>query len=68
MNQYILPPHKTIVYVASGVMLYLDKSRLAARPGLAYMYGFASHIAVIGDKEWPKASTQISNSLSLGKE
>ena len=55
VNQYILPPHKTIVYVASGVMLYLDKSRLAARPGLAYMYGFASHIAVIGDKEWPKA-------------
>ena len=55
VNQYILPPHKTIVYVASGVQLYFDKSRLAARPGLAYMYGFASHIAVTGDKEWPKA-------------
>ena len=55
VNPYILPAHKSIVYVASGVMLYLDKSRLAARPGLAYMYGFASHIAVIGDKEWPKA-------------
>ena len=55
VNKYILPPHKTIVYVASGVMLFLDKSKLAARPGLAYMYGFASHIALVGDKDWPKA-------------
>lgn len=55
VNPYILPAHKSIVYVASGVMLFISKDKLAARPGLAYMYGFASHIAVIGDKEWPKA-------------
>ena len=55
VNPYMLPAHKSIVYVASGVMLFINKDKLAARPGLAYMYGFASHIAVIGDKEWPKA-------------
>jgi len=55
VNPYMLPAHKSIVYVASGVMLFISKDKLAARPGLAYMYGFASHIAVIGDKEWPKA-------------
>ena len=55
VNPYMLPAHKSIVYVASGVMLFIDEDKLAARPGLAYMYGFASHIAVIGDKEWPKA-------------
>ena len=57
VNPYILPAHKSIVYVASGVMLFISKDKLAARPGLAYMYGFASHIAVANreKKEWPKA-------------
>ena len=57
VNPYILPAHKSIVYVASGVMLFISKDKLAARPGLAYMYGFASHIALANreKKEWPKA-------------
>ena len=57
VNPYMLPAHKSIVYVASGVMLFINKDKLAARPGLAYMYGFASHIAVANreKKEWPKA-------------
>ena len=57
VNSYILPAHKSIVYVASGVMLFISKDKLAARPGLAYMYGFASHIALANreKKEWPKA-------------
>ena len=48
VNPYILPAHKSI---------FISKDKLAARPGLAYMYGFASHIALANreKKEWPKA-------------
>ena len=45
VQPYILPAHKSVVYVASGVMLFIPKRKLQARDGVAYIFGFASEVA-----------------------
>lgn len=60
-ESYKLLPHKSVVYLSTGVMLFPSKQRLEAREGLAYVIGFASDLKASfmlpndPKKTWPQA-------------
>ena len=60
-ESYKLLPHKSVVYLSTGVMLFPSKQRLEAREGLAYVIGFASDLKASfmlpnnPKKTWPRA-------------